>query len=91
MATRSFRDHDGVEWQVWEVSPGEHHGGPATSAGGYLPPDMADGWLCFEGPAGKRRLFPVPARWPEHTEAELDGLRLAAEPVVARPSRTARG
>jgi hypothetical protein len=83
MGFRTFRDGDGCEWQVWDVVPSReiesrsrrHH---------YLPPEMAEGWLCFEAADQKRRLTPFPADWEEQDDASMDALCRAAQPVAPR-------
>jgi hypothetical protein len=83
MAMRVFRDPDGREWQVWDVVPSRelesgsrrHH---------YLPPEMAEGWLCFEAADQKRRLTPFPADWEEKDDAFMHLLCRSAEPVTPR-------
>lgn len=83
MAIRVFRDPEGCEWQVWDVVPSRevetgsrrHH---------YLPPEMAQGWLCFEAGDQKRRLTPFPADWEEREDELLHLLCRSAEPVPPR-------
>src|SRR5829696_3145870 len=83
MSMRVFRDPDGREWQVWDVVPSRelesgshrHH---------YLPPEMAEGWLCFEAADQKRRLTPFPADWEQKDDDFMDLLCRSAEPVVRR-------
>lgn len=81
MATRSFRDPEEREWMVWDVVPGEHLG-EGGEPGPFLPDEMAQGWLCFESGTEKRRLYPVPGRWPEFSDEELWALCRAGEPVA---------
>jgi hypothetical protein len=86
MAMRVFRDPDGREWQVWDVVPARevesgshrHH---------YLPPEMAEGWLCFEAHDQKRRLTPFPADWEGKDDDFMYLLCCSAEPVVPRAAR----
>jgi hypothetical protein len=85
MAARTFSDSDGNHWHVWEVTPGEHLD-VSERRRNFLPSAMAGGWLCFAGSSGKRRLYPVPPRWPDHSETELEGLCRAAEPVSSSPT-----
>jgi hypothetical protein len=62
MPGRTFQDHDGSSWLVWQVLPGEEleaRGG----AGALVPATMADGLLTFENGPEKRRVYPVPPRW----------------------------
>jgi hypothetical protein len=88
MAIRVFRDPEGCEWQVWDVVPSRelesgsrrHH---------YLPPEMAQGWLCFEAGDQKRRLTPFPVDWEERGDDVLHLLCCSAEPVAPRASRSA--
>lgn len=90
MAFRNFRDGDGREWQVWDVVPSRqldseprrHH---------YLPPEMADGWLCFEAADQKRRLTPFPADWEGRDDAAMDALCRSAQPVLPRTHAAASG
>jgi hypothetical protein len=90
MAFRTFRDGDGREWQVWDVVPSReieshsrrHH---------YLPPEMAEGWLCFEAGDQKRRLTPFPVDWEEQDDASMDALCRAAQPVAPRKHAASGG
>ena len=81
MAFRTFRDREGCEWQVWDVVPGREADSSARRRH-YLPPEMAEGWLCFEAPDQKRRLTPLPADWEEQDDASMDALCRAAQPVL---------
>lgn len=67
------------------TTPDRRRGSPSplVSAG------FASGWLAFESPAEKRRLAPIPQRWDELADAELERLCNAARPVepVSLPSR----
>ncbi len=38
-----------------------------------IPEHLLEGWLAFEGPAGRRRLAPIPRDWEAATEAGLRG------------------
>jgi hypothetical protein len=60
MALRMLTDEDGTVWSVWDVMPQTQQ-----------VPAMQGGWLCFESPAEKRRLTPVPAGWHDLAEADL--------------------
>lgn len=80
MPNRTFKDPDGVQWEAWDVIPGRHAHDP-EDARRHLPEEMADGWLCFESPEGKRRLKPIPVQWDERTDAELWMYCRVAEPV----------
>ncbi len=83
MAARTFVDPAGRYWTVWEVFPGQHTT-TARVAAVHLPDDMAEGWLAFDGPDGKRRSYPIPAGWDEMSDAELWTLCESAEPVIRR-------
>ena len=87
MATRSFTDSAGVEWLIWHVTPGQHtrRAGRGLST---LPDELADGWLCFESGAGKRRFYPVPPEWETLADDKLEILCRAAVPVEAAKSTT---
>ena len=73
MAHRTFRDRNGLEWQVWDVIPNSYVG--ATLDGG---------WLTFLSGEDKRRLAPVPLYWVNAPEAELALLLDAAKQVGVR-------
>ena len=84
MATRTLHAPDGSVWEVWDVQPGLQIG-PRIGRRPLLPEEMAAGWLCFDSPAEKRRLYPIPAGWEESEDAELWRLCSNARPV--RPDR----
>lgn len=90
MAAREFVDPQGRAWTAWEVLPGQHTASQ-KAAGLHLPDDMASGWLVFDGVAGKRRSYPIPAAWDQGSDAELWSLCEAAEPVVPRTKKEAAG
>jgi hypothetical protein len=46
---------------------------------------MAGGWLCFDSPEEKRRLYPIPPDWHQSAEGDLLQMCRAARPV--RPDR----
>ena len=77
MAHRTFRDRNGLEWQVWDVIPNSFVG--ATLDGG---------WLTFLSGDDKRRLAPVPLYWVNAPEAELIVLLESAKQVGSRGSST---
>ena len=90
MAFRTFRDPEGREWQVWDVVPSrEEEFGSGWP--GYLPPEMAEGWLCFEAADQKRRLSPYPHGWEERDEAGIHALCQNALPVTRRRTLTSGG
>src|SRR5438034_5245279 len=78
---REFRDTAGLTWRVWDVYPsrrsGPHaaiRGEDATSLDVFPHRELAEGWLCFESEAEKRRLAPIPLGWElwdEHSLREL--------------------
>ncbi len=83
MATRTFTAPDGTVWQAWNVVPDEHLDWP-EHARRHLPETLAGGWLCFESPAEKRRLQPIPAEWESGDESQLWSFCLSADPVRRR-------
>jgi len=85
MASRTFTDASGVEWLVWEVTPGQHTR-PARRTVSALPDELADGWLCFESNAGKRRFYPVPPAWEALPDDKLEVLCRAAVPAGVAPT-----
>lgn len=82
MATRTFRDGDGVGWLVWQVLPGQQLD-LRDGAGTLLPDDMADGWLTFESASEKRRVYPIPPHWADYSDEQLGALCRAAPAVPA--------
>ena len=74
---RTLNDSTGVLWTVYEVKR-ENSGKDRIS---YLPEQFGDGWLCFESSYGKRRLTPVPPRWREFGDEEMERLLIRAAPV----------
>ena len=90
MALREFTDRDGVAWRVWDITPETTH--PATRIEDYLQ-GFLDGWLVFESLEGreKRRLYPLPARWEEASDEDLESLLRGAAPVAAVESQGGDG
>ena len=74
---RKFKDVNGVEWTVFEV---KRQSG-ATERWSYLPEPFGGGWLCFESAQSKRRLTPIPQRWREYHDDQLERMLRAAQPV----------
>ena len=74
---RFLTDAAGVEWTVFEVKRDTG----ARDRWTYLPEEFGNGWLCFESTVSKRRLTPVPPRWREFSDAELQRMLAAALPV----------
>lgn len=85
MGSRAYTDSSGMEWLVWDVTPGQHTRRSALSMQ-TLPEELAGGWLAFESSAGKRRFYPVPPEWETLPEDKLEVLCRAAVPVGARRS-----
>ena len=77
---RTIADSTGVVWTVFEVKRAGGTGEQWT----YLPEQFGNGWLCFESNVSKRRLTPVPPRWSEFSDRELEGLLKRAQPVLRR-------
>jgi len=80
MDVRSFVDAQGVRWQVWEVRPTLSVDG-ASAPGAHLKEEMADGWLAFQAPVGRRRFYPLPDGWESFDDAQLCILCKHAVPV----------
>ena len=84
MSLREFRDHAGVEWKVWDITPDRMH--PVTAremfVGRYV--DFQEGWLVFESDAERRRLAPYPVQWADFAVAELETLLNMATPSPSR-------
>ena len=74
---RILTDAMGVEWTVFEV---KRQTG-SKDRWSYLPEEFGDGWLCFESSLSKRRLTPVPPRWREYSDEELERMLGQAQPV----------
>jgi hypothetical protein len=76
---REFQDSAGSAWRVWDTYPTR----PDTMAAKWR-----GGWLTFEGPAGRRRLAPIPKGWAEAPAARLELMCRGAEPALrATPPR----
>ena len=73
---RILRDGRGVRWDVFAVRA------DARVAGRWhLKPPFSRGWLCFESPAEKRRLAPIPPDWHRLGNAQLAALGDIADVV----------
>ena len=70
-------------WTVWDVLPDQHH--PQSRQISALPEEMSGGWLCFESPEGKRRLYPIPPRWEQLPDDRLHLLCHAGVPAGRPP------
>lgn len=82
---RGFTDSTGVEWRVWEVFPTKT--GPTfvgSSHASLKETPFANGWLCFESPAEKRRLAPIPDGWEFRDITALEELCRVAAPVTGK-------
>jgi len=86
-SVRNFLDREGVEWQVWQVTPSDTTG---SRAGTFLE-DYRDGWLAFESLDGARRkrLPHCPDDWSRFPDAEL--VLLLERAVEARRKPRASG
>jgi hypothetical protein len=83
---RTIADSGGIEWTIFEVERQD----TAVDRWSHLPPEFADGWLCFESDFSKRRLVPVPTRWYEFSDNELERLLVQAHPVRRIRAEVAR-
>lgn len=89
MSVREFTDRENVVWRVWDVTTAQMH--PVTKNEDFMG-DLADGWLAFESPYGKRRLAaPYPADWATIPIPELELLCSRAAAVVTRQPRSVSG
>lgn len=88
MAHRTFVDSRGVHWQVWDVMPDrtgrrrverrllsipvarERRTGRERRV--VVSPGLESGWLAFDSAIERRRLCPVPERWDEASDRELE-------------------
>jgi hypothetical protein len=88
MSHRQFTDSTGRIWDVWDVHPTvaanslaiyrHTEAAEARDPRKAVAPSLADGWLCFEHVAERRRLAPIPPGWTELPTPELERLRDAA-------------
>ena len=74
---RILTDSTGVQWTVFEVKRQSGSREKWT----YLPEEYGDGWLCFESSISKRRLTPIPPRWREFDDDELERMLRQAQTV----------
>ena len=98
MPHRQFKDAKQVNWEVWDVHPGEverrlrvereparaHVVSAPDKPRAAVSRDLARGWLCFESVEIKRRLWPIPDGWERMNEAELAELCSKAKDAPAR-------
>ena len=81
MAVRDVVDESGLKWKVWSVATASFH--PKTAAEDFLG-DYAEGWLCFESAAQRRRLARFPKDWDDLSDEGIVTLLKKAEIVVPR-------
>ena len=97
MAHREFRDERGQLWEVWDVVPerrdrrsGAERRRRARETfdrrklrvlSAAVSGDLARGWLVFASPLERRRYAPLPDRWAEASDEQLNVWRSAARPV----------
>ena len=100
MAYRELRDDRRVLWYVWEVQPAsierrlrddpakrphvERRRTPSLPRFRPSNPQLAAGWLAFESPFEKRRLWPFPPQWLAMSDDELLVLLAQATPAEKR-------
>ena len=96
MSHRKFTDGSGRYWDAWVVIPTKGERRLRPDAGtrvqverrrrdeyrAPLGPHFANGWLCFQTGAEKRRLGPFPSDWESLSDAELSELCQRATPAV---------
>jgi len=75
VAIREVIGDDGRAWTIYAIVPDAYDDRIGIAAG-YM-----RGWLCFHGPAEKRRLLGIPSRW-EHLDA-MDLLSMLDETILA--------
>lgn len=74
MPERTFQDSQGNEWLVYDCAPTE------GMKRGFAP-ELQTGWLCFQGPAEKRRLGNYPPEWERYSPRQLEMLMTEAAVV----------
>jgi hypothetical protein len=81
MALITFRDSQGVQWRVWNVSRDTL--GPTRAD--YLGQEYRLGWLVFQREESdeRRRLSQFPDDWAAMTPQQLERMCAAARPVTA--------
>jgi hypothetical protein len=83
---RTFRDEDGLEWEVRAITPVlKDRRAPVVRA------DLANGWLLFTLGLERRRLAPLPSSWREAPESQLESWRRSAQPVQPRQNEVDAG
>jgi len=97
MAHREFRDQRGQLWEVWDVIPErrdrrsglDRRRSPRETfdrrkmrvLSAVITGDLAKGWLVFASPKERRRYAPLPERWIEASEAQLNLWCETARPI----------
>lgn len=81
---REFTDHKGTKWRVFDVYPQASPPGVQSASSreasraervlAFPSRDHAEGWLCFESEAEKRRLTPIPPEWEICDPSKLEEL-----------------
>jgi hypothetical protein len=103
MAHRTFVDSRGVPWQVWDVMPDrtgrrrlerrlmtipvERERRTGRERRVVVSPGLEAGWLAFDSPGERRRLFPVPEGWDVASDRELEGYMAQAKLVPKSKGR----
>lgn len=88
MGLREFRDSQGVQWKVWNVTPDSLD--KRTTAEDYMR-EWQDGWLCFESHDRRRRLASFPPTWEDLPDTELQQLLERSQTVKRRAAGEASG
>jgi hypothetical protein len=83
MPLREFADRLGKVWRVWSVTIDQAYVHELREA--YLG-ELAQGWLCFESNAERRRLASFPEDWHLMTEGQLSALLERAKAAPRRDS-----
>jgi hypothetical protein len=88
MALRTFKDSGGQEWTVWNTLPTAQRSAlsaymETVSAAGHgdtkpIRKAFEAGWLTFASGGQKKRLAPIPERWEDGTDADLQRLLVEA-------------
>jgi hypothetical protein len=97
MAHREFKDEKGRLWEVWDVVPerrdrrrGVERRKRARETfdrrklrvlSAVVSGDLAKGWLVFSTALERRRYSPVPDRWSEAPDNQLNVWCAAARPI----------
>lgn len=84
MALITYKDSQGVQWRVWNVTRETLGGTRAT----YLGDEYRDGWLVFQREESdeRRRLAGFPDDWATLSPDQLEQLCRRATPVTSARS-----